>query len=204
MMEKLYIEDIADLAKFMVDEASEGHHAIATLFFDRAKELVKELICCNADIGYIELCDYDFNNYEREYYVSLSNDMMLFVEKAWNEEEQLYLQTMPDLMLLDGDASYGIVVANPDADFIELDFVDEVEIEIEEDIEIETDIEFECDAEDEICCKKCCCSCSVCEDSEEDDSIAIDAFGELLYDKHGKPVGAKITISDLFDYLFYI
>lgn len=180
-MDRLYVKDIRDLAQYMVHSVEHNCYVVATLFFEGAKELMRELLTeYELEIGFIDLTNFEYSGYEGEYYVSITDDGVLSVERAWSDG--MYLLTDADLILIDGDASNAIVERNKGSEFVEICFGE--------------DEFYEDDSEDE-----CCCDCCGCHESK-DDCYGLLGHGDPLYDENRNIIGVRIDVDDLFDYLF--
>lgn len=126
---KLRVYKIGDLCSRMLADASKGKISYATLFFDEAVELVRELLKHDVHVISIDLTDEIIDGYTREYFISLDGeDMELNVEKAWHEKNEWndagYLYFEANTHYIDGDASSTILgkQGNPKCDTYELLF----------------------------------------------------------------------------------
>ena len=107
-MKKKVFEDYNDLSEYMYIKASDGANITTVLFFEDAKFLVKALLLNDdVEIGGIDIADEEYNGYTKEYYITLSDDLILDVTPAHNGEA--YLNPEPDVMLIHGDASSSII-----------------------------------------------------------------------------------------------
>lgn len=107
-MKKKVFKDYKDLSEYMYTKASDGINITATLFFEDAISLIKELLLNDdIDIGGINIAQEEYTGYSKEYYITLSDDLILDVTPAHNEK--LYLNAEPDMMLIHGDASSSII-----------------------------------------------------------------------------------------------
>lgn len=183
IMKRLVLGDISELAEYMVGKIAEEFNVTATLFYDDAVALTRELMSYDdIEVGCLEIMTPEYNGYNKEYYVTLSEDNVLAVEPAWKDGR--YLNAEPDLMLIDGDASHQIVADTPIGNCREL------YIGIDEDDETD-------------CCGECCCDCSSCDKKSDDD--ALDELLEntkLIYDDNKNVVGFSMNAEQLFKYLF--
>ena len=107
-MKIMNFKDIHELSNYMFDKYDDGLCVVASLFFDDAADLMKDIICNHHDIavGYLNISNEEFDCYGKEYYVCL-DDGELSVEPAFVNNR--YLITGADIMLLDGDASSSII-----------------------------------------------------------------------------------------------
>lgn len=118
-MERITFAEITDLAEYMIRRVEDKWCVVATLFFIDAVELMRNLLSYeNVRIGSVYIADNDFDRYDGEYYVSLTDDYTLCVERALSDGK--YLETGDALLLLDGDAKYAIAIENKDAECIEI------------------------------------------------------------------------------------
>lgn len=108
-MEKLYFDDICDIANFMVENADDGKDVCAVFHYNEAVELLRELILLvnDYDILAIELQPEDWDGYDKEYYISLNKICGLCVEPAFRWGK--YLGTAADIMLVAPDANSKII-----------------------------------------------------------------------------------------------
>lgn len=118
-MERITFTGIPELAEYMIRRVEDKWCVVATLFFIDAVELMRNLLSYeNVRIGSVYISDNNFDRYDGEYYVSLTDDYTLCVERALSDGK--YLKTGDVLMLLDGDAKYAIVSENKDAECVEI------------------------------------------------------------------------------------
>lgn len=182
IMKRLVLSDISELAEYMIGKVAEEFNVTATLFYDDAVALTRELMSYeDIDVGCLEIMTPEYNGYKKEYYVTLSEDNVLAVEPAWKDGK--YLNAEPDLMIIDGDASHKIVEDIPVGNCREL------YIGIEED---DTD-----------CCGECCGDCTNCDNDSSND--VLDELLEntkLIYDDNKNVVGFSMSAEQLFKYLF--
>lgn len=158
-MKKIHFNDAAELAEYMFNRVADYEYIAAALFFDDAKELMRELLMHDeVDIGILEISEFDYQGYSDEYYVFLDDEYTLSVEPAMRDDR--YMTADPNLLLVHSDAKYGIVQANTRGQVVEVCFdmvapddygSDEDDFEFE--IDIDSDIDIEID-EDDLC--DCC------------------------------------------------
>lgn len=122
-MKELVFSNVSELSKYMMRRTNDSHRVVAVLFFDASADLVRKLLAHDSvTIGLMELSDVCYGDYEKEYYVSLSDDHVLSVEKAYNGK---YLCAEAELLLIDGDANSKIISSNSDSECIEINFRNE-------------------------------------------------------------------------------
>lgn len=107
-MEKIIFKNCLELGAFMYNKAKNGYYTVAVLFYNEAKQLLKKLLQYdNTDISLIEINSIEYNGYEKEYYVSIADDMVVSVEPAY--KNGIYLNAEADLTLVDNNASSKII-----------------------------------------------------------------------------------------------
>lgn len=187
-MIELRIHSIEELAGLMVSCAEDGKFTVAALHFDDATELFLELIKkTECDISLLDIEDPEFYSYELEYYVTLTEDGYISVEKAYCEDR--YLKTLADILFVSEFASDKLIESNEEADII-------------------CSFYFEYEGNDS--CDHGCPICGFSEDVdcvESCDEISIDipsdfSEAELIFDEEYNIVGAKVRSDELFRYLF--
>ena len=78
-----------DLAEYMLSKAIEGKTVYAVLFYDDAKQLLKELSFFEeTEYGSIELEIPNSNQYKKEYYIVLDDEFKIFVQKAFHDDNE--------------------------------------------------------------------------------------------------------------------
>ena len=119
-MKSITFNDIQSLANYMIIQSTKHKlYIVATVFYDDAIELIKHILKDDdIKISILDISPFNLNGYNREYYVSISEDYEFAVEPAFSEGR--YLDTMADVMLIDGDARYNIVKKNKDSECVEL------------------------------------------------------------------------------------
>ena len=119
-MKSITFNDIQSLADYMIVQSTKHKlYIVATVFYDDAIELIKHILKDDdIKISILDISPFNLNGYNREYYVSISEDYKFAVEPAFSEGR--YLDTMADVMLIDGDARYNIVKKNKDSECVEL------------------------------------------------------------------------------------
>lgn len=126
-MEMLTFSSISKLAEYMMNRVADKEFIVATLFFDKAIELMRCLIGYKEiHIGSIDISDFEYTGYLDEYYISLTDDYTLCIEPALANNK--YLRTDASLMLIDGDAKHSIVDTNCDSECIEIEFNDKYSV----------------------------------------------------------------------------
>ena len=107
-----YFKNCEELSDYMVDKAQDGIYTVAVLFYPEAMELVKYLMRYDdIETMALDIKPVEYNGYNKEYYVSLADDMVVSVEPAYNEGR--YLDACADLTLIDSNASSSIIINIP-------------------------------------------------------------------------------------------
>ena len=111
-MQKISFPDYSSMALYIYEKAKEGKYVYTALFYDDAKEILKELsLFEDTEFEFIELRDPDWAGYTREFYLILDPQMHISCEEAWLEANEYhdacYCRFGDDdvVALIDGDAS---------------------------------------------------------------------------------------------------
>lgn len=133
-METICFISHKDLAEYMCKHALEGKTLTAALFYEDAKVLLKELACYeDTKLENIEIHEPVYKGYEKEFYITIDNDMCVWAEEAYYEIEKTgfkgYFRFGGDdvIALIGSDANSRIVKAAEGSAHI-------YEIEINEDV----------------------------------------------------------------------
>jgi hypothetical protein len=153
-MKEIRFEDYAELGCFMYDNATDGNVVAAVMFQDDAVDLMQWLLeydGVSTDLVFIN------SDYPREYYVTLTDELLLSVIPVFTEEDTLLLSEA-DVMLFDGDTSNKIAIHNDCEQY---------------------EIIYHCDDSP---CGDCCEDCSCCQKRMAEEAIdtALSLFDYLL------------------------
>lgn len=136
-----------DLAEYMVNKALEGNFVYAVLFYDDAKQLLKELSFFEeTEYESVELEAPEYSGYEKEYYIILDDEFNIGVEKAFHEENEWheagYYKFGDDdvVALIDGYANSQILKAAEGAYCMEMEIDADADINPCEDCEYCVDL----------------------------------------------------------------
>lgn len=100
-------ESYEDLCEHMITLAQNGFHSVAVLLFDDAILLLKEFMRYeDLKTGLLNIASPSYDKYTKEYYVSLSEDMVVSVEPAYASGK--YLNAEADITFLHGDVHSSI------------------------------------------------------------------------------------------------
>jgi hypothetical protein len=107
MEERTYYEMI-DLVEDMFTEVYNGKHVATVVFYDKAKELLEMITSLEeVELVDIRLTPYEFDLYDKEYYVSITPENEIFVEPAYSNGR--YLADGMDVLFIDNDANSRII-----------------------------------------------------------------------------------------------
>lgn len=126
-MDKYTFENHGDLSGYMADMAQDGYSTIAVLFYDDAIKLMRELMYYeDISVDAIDIQPYPHKGYDREYYVTLADDLVLSVEPAYYDDR--YLMTDADIILVSGKAHSSIlkVLDNKKCRELEIDLSEDI------------------------------------------------------------------------------
>lgn len=113
-MEKLIVNDISVLTGKMMERAKSGETVCAILFYNEARHLASSILNAGkVAIQAIEIEPPEYDNYEKEYYVFLDEELRLSIEPAWHKPNEYndggYYQFYADTIFIDGDAKASIL-----------------------------------------------------------------------------------------------
>lgn len=175
-MRRNFFKNYEELCDYMIDKAQDGFYTVAVLFYEDALGLLRELMRYDdVKIEALDIKPKEYDEYDKEYYVSLADDMVASVEPAYVGGR--YLSAEADLTLIDGDAN-SVIIKN-----LSDNKCQEIYIGVSED-EMEG-YDFEIDYGD------------------EDDKLDKAFEGaELIKDENGNIIGIEFDAKLLFAYLF--
>ena len=124
-MKRIFVNDVLDIADIMHENIYEGCKIVSFIgLYEDAVPVVQKLLNYNDTvIGFMCLEP----DYDKEYLISLDENMYLYCEKAYQEEYNRYLYICSDLVLIADDCN-SAVLKN-----IESSYVREVSYKPEED-----------------------------------------------------------------------
>ncbi|MDY4494987.1 MAG: hypothetical protein SPE24_08965 [Erysipelotrichaceae bacterium] len=175
-MRRNFFDNHEELCEYMIDKAQDGMYSVAVLFYDDAIKLIREMMMYDdIEIEALEIKPYEYDGYDKEYYVSLADDMVASVEPAFVGDR--YLDAEADLTLIDGNANSAILK------HLQENKCHEIYI-----------------GENEDTYDDCCEECDDCHEDELLDKIFENA--ELIKDSNGKTIGINVDAQSVFNYLF--
>lgn len=118
-MRRNYFENHENLCNYIIDKARDGFYSVAVLFYEDAIKLIRELMFYeDITVESLEIAPPKHNGYDKEYYISLTDDLYASVEPAYVDGR--YLNAEADLTLIDSDACYAIIKDLPEKDWYEI------------------------------------------------------------------------------------
>lgn len=165
-MKKIIVEDMIDVAQIMYDKVVSGCESVCFAgYYEDAAQLIKELLMMYDDTNVmqikIEMVEWD--GYEKEYLVTLDDEMNVWCEKAFNDYRNDYFYIEDSCVLVADDCNSRIL------ENIEADEVYEVSYDLYD--------EHECDGD----CKHCCLgseSEDLDENCKEDEELSTESKSE--------------------------
>lgn len=143
-------EDYYELAEYVIKSAKNKKKSVTlALFYDEAVEVVKNILNDNdVIVKSMEISDEEISDYEKEYYITLDEEMELYVQPAYSEKSGCYLYNESDIVIFDKNVDEEILDVNPGAHYT-LSFSEEDENE----------------------CGDCCEDCATCPHKELSEKI---------------------------------
>lgn len=187
-MERKFFKNHKELADFMFRTSQDGLYTVAVLFYDDAMHVTRELLGNKETIPEaIEIKPQEYNGYDREYYVSITEDMIVSAEPAYCSNR--YLRADADLTLLDGSISAEII------NYVDSDSCIEVAIGFDDGFEYEDELGTEDDDWEERCQNNCCL--------RRNNNVS-PMFDELEYieAKKGNKIRATMGVDTFLEYFF--
>ena len=155
-MKRLLFEDVYEFSDKMLNDAKNFSDCIsAVCHYEMATALLSELIQSGVTIGQININDYEWDHYDREYLVSIMDGTLycspIYGRKKDGYNRDGYLDTYADVAYIHQDCNSALL-NYIDCDRIFEFAVDELdEIDFDEDIEFSFDLDLECDGDCEGC-----------------------------------------------------
>lgn len=175
-MKKIKLDNIEELAEIMHEDAHDDNCVTAILFYDEAIELMRELLCYDCVIPEaFEIMPKDWDGYDKEYFVQLSDDMMLAVEPACHDG--IYYACGADYFYVDSNADSKVLDRIDSACFL---------------IEFGKG-DYDCKCHDE---------CKTNEDTDDDKLDKLISNAKVTRDDDGITKRYELDLDLLLDYLF--
>lgn len=172
-MKRIVFEDVHELSVEMLHDVLNFSDCVsAVCHYDMATALLSELIQSEVQIGQIDISDYEWNGYTKEYVVSLMDGNVYcipaYVTEKRGYSHETYLETYADIMYVHQDCNSKILK------YIDCDKIFEFAVN-------------EIDGfEDEEKSRECC---NDCEDVDEDITTYHSDSVTVSRDKFGTPTG---------------
>ena len=145
-MKTFIIKNLEDVEEAMYDEIAINKKENVTFvgFYEDAIEVLKELMMHDEIVPYsLEIHPAEYDGYDKEYYVTLDNEMSLFCEPAYHVEHEIYYFDECDIAFIRNDVNSAILARIEADELYEVTYTDEVE----------DDKKPYCGE----CCGECCC-----------------------------------------------
>lgn len=94
-----------EIAEYLIEADENEKFVEVTAYLEDATEIMRELLMYDVGIGAVEIEQEEIDGYSEEYLISVSNGL-LFVEKAYDSENDRYLSTDADVLLLCDGSEY--------------------------------------------------------------------------------------------------
>ena len=143
-MKRVLIEDISNIAEIMYNNANTGKSVGFVGLYEDVTLLIKELFATYDEINIceIDIESVEIDGYDKEYLITLDDDMDIWCEKAYREKYNGYFTICDDIVLVADDCNSGILK------HIETDEVYEVGYDTEDDCDCIGGCEHCCDNTD--------------------------------------------------------
>lgn len=124
IIKELSFNTYEELAKYHYELLDKVGYVVSILYYDEAKALMEVLIReHNLEINSIELDNPKFGGYNDEYYVSLTDEGVLDIEKVYRDGQLIFAEG--EITLVDGRVPYKLIKSMPiDSIIYELDIDD--------------------------------------------------------------------------------
>ena len=196
-MRRLFFEDVHELSNKMIHDVLRGSECVSVVcHYELATALLSELIQSDIPIGQIDISDYEWSGYDREYMVTIM-DGNVYCNQAYGRKvdgysKDEYIESSSDIVYVHQDCNSKILK------YIDCDEIYEFSIYDVDDFD-----DFECDCfkcgHDECLCDRCL-DVDVDDDNDDDDEDdgTISYYSDsstVSKDKNGKPTGFTRSLS---------
>lgn len=108
-MKRVVFDDLYELSTEMIYEEKKFSDCVSVAcHYDMATALIAELIRSDVPIGQIDICDYSWNAYDKEYIVSIM-DECIYCFPAFNTEKGSYNENYADITYVHQDCNSKIL-----------------------------------------------------------------------------------------------
>jgi len=189
-MRRLFFEDVHELSDKMIHDVLRGSECVsAVCHYELATALLSELIQSDIPIGQIDISDYEWSGYDREYMVTIM-DGNVYCNQAYGRKvdgysKDEYIESSSDIVYVHQDCNSKILKYIDCDEIYEFSIYDVDEFTDFDDIECDC---FEC-KHDECLCDRCS---DVDDDNDDEDDGTISYCSDsstVSKDKNGKPTG---------------
>lgn len=115
-MEEKYFFNYIEFGDHMYELAKEGNDVLAVATYDETIEIIKWLVSHDdVQIHNIEVYPYDWNHYDKEFYITITADLVVYVEPAYiksnpnSDEYDKLLCPLANIIFFSGEANYKTV-----------------------------------------------------------------------------------------------
>lgn len=124
-MEMIKFNDYADLGEYLYDLASENKTVSVVLFKKDIINLLKWLMEYDKiDLGHIEIKDELVDNYSKEYYMTINEDLLITIKPVYDGNTDIITPCSSNIILFDGNVGSRIAIENEDCVQIEIYIAD--------------------------------------------------------------------------------
>lgn len=103
-MKRVVFEDLYELSSTMIDEYKNHHGCVSAIcHYDIAIGLLSEIIQSDIPIGQINICDYSWNGYDKEYAIHIM-DECVYCSPVFGDSGK-YLETYSDIAFVHQDCN---------------------------------------------------------------------------------------------------
>lgn len=183
-MRRLFFEDVHELSDKMIHDVLEGSECVSVVcHYELATALLSELIQSGIPIGQIDISDYGWNGYDREYMITIM-DGNVYCNQAYGRKKDgysrdEYLESFSNVVYIHQDCNSKILKYIDCDEIYEFSIIDFDEFD---------DFDYNCFE-----CGHDKCSCDKCSDVDDDDDDGTISYcsdsSTISKDKNGKPTG---------------
>lgn len=179
-MTDICIEDMTEIVDIIANEAydlDEYGSVSVIAFYEDMAEILKELLAYeDFMVGNIELYDFEFTNYDKEYIMTMNNDLKIWIQPMFDGERYIKYEADKVFIADDCHSSVATFNFNQKADTYCFGYAEEKEI---------------CECED--------CQCEYCDDETHGFSVtSSDQYGISTYSFYSTDLGLVKEFAERF------
>ena len=107
------LKNRCSLEEYIYGQVKQGKYVTVALYYNEAVKLIKGMLNFeDVNIEYARIYSPEYYGYEKEYYVSVFDDVKIGVEPAYCDDGKRYLRAGADLYLFDEDVDNRIKYDN--------------------------------------------------------------------------------------------